>query len=548
MSRKIYHLTFVIVSLLYICPSAYAQSVDDGKKLLKNESFTKAVQVFKSLAIQNNNAEAWYYLGETYFGKGNLDSAKIAYQNSIQSKSDFGLNYAGLAKVFYVKNNTLEGDKNIAEAIKIADEKNVKVLQAAADAYINGGKDLSIKAKDILDQAMAVTKKNKKKDKMNYILLGDMYNVENNGSAAVENYKKAIDIDSSAEAFVRIGKIFEIIRNYSEAELSYQQAMKVEPDYSVAYKGMAELMYTLAQMAQRDKNQDPKLKYDQAIANWKKYIELSENTPENQKRLINYVYKSKDYKTATDLINTSLREDPNNLYMLHMLAYSYSELNDDKNGIPAFSKYFSVAKDSDILISDYEYNVKLLTKAGQDSLAIILLQKAVNMDTSKTELHGNIAALYFKTKNWTKVIEEYNIKLQKTGTLTPREYFDLGRAYYFNKRFVEADTSFAMLVKAEPDLATGYLFRARTNASLDSTSEKGLAKPFYEKLLTLIESDTAKYRREIVESYSYLGFYSYLQKDIPLAKSYYQKVLVLDPENPQAKEAVKKLGHEKDRK
>src|ERR1035437_10383218 len=59
------------------------------------------------------------------------------------------------------------------------------------------------------------------------------------------------------------------------------------------------------------------------------------------------------------------------------------------------------------------------------------------MDTSKTELHGNIAALYFKTKNWTKVIEEYNIKLQKTGTLTPREYFDLGRAYYFNKSFVE---------------------------------------------------------------------------------------------------------------
>jgi tetratricopeptide (TPR) repeat protein len=64
----------------------------------------------------------------------------------------------------------------------------------------------------------------------------------------------------------------------------------------------------------------------------------------------------------------------------------------------------------------------------------------------------------------------------------------------------------------------------------------------------LIENDTAKYRREIVEAYSYLGYYAYLQKDIPLAKSYYQKVLVLDPENPQAKEAVKNLGHEKNRK
>jgi tetratricopeptide (TPR) repeat protein len=535
MSSKIPRLFFVVIPLLYIFSSAYAQSVVDGKKLLKNESFTKAIQVFKSLAIQNNDPEAWYYLGETYFEKGNIDSAKLSYQNGIQSKSGFGLNYAGLANVFYNAKNIPEGDKNIDEALKIADEKDVKVLQAVAHAYINAGKDLSIKAKDILDQAIAVTKKNKKKDKMNYILLGDMYNVENNGSAAVENYKKAIDIDSSAEAFVGIGKIFEVIRNYGEAELSYQQAMKVEPDYSVAYKGMAELMYSLH-------------KYDQAIDNWKKFINLSENTSENQKRLINYIYLSKDYKAASDLINTSLTNDPNNLYLLHMLAYSYSELNDEKNGIPAFTKYFSVAKDSDILISDYEYNAKLLTKTGQDSLALIQLQKASKMDTSRTDLHNNMAVLYFKTKKWNNVIEEYNIKLQKTGTLTAQEYFDLGRAYYFTKRFTEADTSFAMLIKAKPDLATGYLFRARTNASLDSLSEKGSAKPYYEKLLTLIENDTAKYRREIVESYSYLGFYSYLQKDIPAAKSFFQKVLVFDPENPQAKEAVKKLGHEKDRK
>ena len=535
MPRKIYHLTFVIISLIYICSFSYAQSIDDGKKLLKNESFTKAVQIFRSLAIQNNNPEAWYYLGETYFGKGDIDSAKLAYQNGIQIKPDFGLNYAGRAKVFYNAKNISEGDNNIDEALKIDDEKDVKVLQAVANAYINAGRDLSIKAKDILDLAIAATKKNKKKDKMNFILLGDMYNIENNGSAAVENYKKAIDIDSSAEAFVGIGKIFEVIKNYGEAELSYQQAMKVEPDYSVAYKGMAELMYSLH-------------KYDQSIDNWKKYIELSENTSENQKRLINYVYKSKDYKTAADLINTSLKDDPHNLYMMHLLAYSYSELNDDKNGIPVFSKYFSAAKDSDILISDYEYYAKLLTKTGQDSLAIIQLQKASNIDTSRVDLYGNMAVLYFKGKKWDNVVEEYNIKLKKAGNLNAQEYFDLGRAYYFNKKFVEADTSFAMLVKSKPDLPTGYLFRARVKASMDPTSEKGLAKPFYEKLLTLIENDTAKYKKEIVEAYSYLGYYHYLQNDIPTAKNYFQKVLVLDPENPQAIEAVKKLGHEKDHK
>jgi tetratricopeptide (TPR) repeat protein len=536
MSHKSSYILFALISLVYLASSGFAQSIDDGKKLLKNESYVKAAATFKSLTIQGNNPEAWYYLGETYFEKGSLDSAKIAYQNGIQSNSDFGLNYAGLAKVFYQGKNIEEGDKNIAEALKIADEKNVRILQAVADAYINGGKEISLKAKEVLDQAIAVTKKNKKKDKMNFILLGDMYNAGNNGSAAVENYKKAIDIDSSAEAFVSIGKIFEVIKNYGEAELSYQQAMKVDPSYSVAYKGMAELQYTLRQ-------------YDKAIENWKKYIDLSENTPENQKRLINYVYKSKDYKSAADLINTFLQADPMNTYMLHMLAYSYTQLNDDKNGIPAFNKYFSVAKDSEIVESDYEYFSTLLKAAKQDSLAIIQLQKAIKMDTTRTaELSGNMAVLYFKLKKWNNVIDAYNTKLKITGNLNAQEYFDLGRAYYLDSNWVNADSAFSKLVQAKPDLIQGYVWRARTNAQLDISSEKGLAKPFYEKVVALGEKDSVKFKNDLLDAYHYLGYYYYLQKDNSAAKSWFQRALGLAPDDPTALEAVKKIGHEKDRK
>lgn len=536
MSRKIYHLSFLIISLLFIYSSASGQSIDIGKKFLKNESFSKAEQDFKSLATQNNDPEAWYYLGETYFEKENFDSAKIAYQNGIKSKSDFGLNYAGLAKVLYNEKNIPEADKNIAEAMKIADEKNVKILQAVADAYINGGKDLSIKAKDIIDQAIAATKKSKKKDKMNFILLGNMYNVENNGSAAVENYKKAIDIDSSAEAFVSIGKIFEIIRNYGEAELSYQQAMKVEPDYSVAYKGLAELMFT-------------EHKYSEAIDNWKKYIALSENTPENLKRLINYVYLSKDYKSAIELINEFLQNDSRNSYMLHMLAYSYTQLNDVNNGIPAFNKYFSVAKDSEIVESDYEYYSKLLVTAKQDSLAIIQLQKAISMDTSKTaELSGNLAGEYFKLKKWDNVISSYNTKIKLTGGLSPKEYFDLGRAYYLDSNWVQADSAFSKITQAQPELIIGYVWRARSNAQLDISSEKGLAKPFYEKVVSIGEKDSLKNKADLLDAYHYLGYYYYLQKDNATAKSYFQRALMLSPDDPVALDAVKNIGHEKEHK
>jgi tetratricopeptide (TPR) repeat protein len=509
--------------------SIQAQSIDDGKKFLTNQSYVKAVETFKTIAAQTNSPEAWYYLGETYFEKGNFDSAKIAFQKGIDVKPGFGLNYAGLAKVLFNLKNESDGEKNVAEALKIADEKDIKLIQSVAEAYISGSKDLSVKAKDLLDQAIALTKKAKKKDKMNFILLGDMYNVENNGSAAVENYKKAIDIDSSAQAFVSIGKIFEIIKNYGEAEISYNYAIKVDPTYSRAYKGLAELKYAL---------RPPQ--YESAIENWKKYIQYSEESPENTKTLINYIYLSKDYKTAADLINNVLQRDPKNKYMLHMLAYSYTQMNDSKDGIPVFEKYFASAKDSDIIISDYEYYSKLLIDSKQDSLAVLQIKKAVKMDTSRADLHGNIAVSCFKIKNFDCVIDEYNIKLKMTGSLSAQEFLFLGEAYYFKNNLILADSAFASLIVTKPDLILGYIWRARMNASIDSTSEKGLAKPFYEKIITMA-TDTVKYKKDLVDAYHYLGFYYYLQKDECQAKGYYQKVLYIIPDDKAAIEAVKKL-------
>jgi tetratricopeptide (TPR) repeat protein len=529
MSKKIFHLSyFAIMAVMFLYSSVLAQSIDDGKKLLRNESFIKAVETFRTIAGQSNTPEAWYYLGETYFEKKVFDSAKIAFQKGIEVKPDYGLNYTGLAKVIFSSKNITDGEKNIAEALKIADDKDVKLIQAVSEAYIKGGKDLSVKAKDLLDQAINLTKKAKKKDQMNYILLGDMYNVENNGSAAVENYKKAIDIDSSSQAFVSIGKIFEIIKNYGEAELSYNQAIKVDPAYSRAYKGLAELKYALRQ-------------YEPAIDNWKKYIQYSEDSPENTKTLINYIYLNKDYKAAADMINIVLQHDPNNTYMLHMLAYSYTQMNDYKNGIPIFVKYFSSAKDSEIIIPDYEYYSKLLTDNKQDSVAVIQLQKAVKMDTSRFDLHANIAVLCFKMKNWDCVISEYNSKLQMTGSLGGQEYFDLGRAYYFKGSLIYADSAFSKLIQAKPELIIGYIWRARINAQLDSTSEKGLAKPFYEKVISMAKSDSVKYKKDLIDAYHYLGYYFYLQKDECSAKINYQQVLFLAPDDQASLEAVKKL-------
>ena len=54
-------------------------------------------------------------------------------------------------------------------------------------------------------------------------------------------------------------------------------------------------------------------------------------------------------------------------------------------------------------------------------------------------------------------------------------------------------------------------------------------------------ADNGKFKKELIESYQYLGYYYYLQEDNAKSITYWQEVLKLDPENKQATEVIKQL-------
>ena len=92
-----------------------------------------------------------------------------------------------------------------------------------------------------------------------------------------------------------------------------------------------------------------------------------------------------------------------------------------------------------------------------------------------------------------------------------------------------------------PDLAVAYFWKARVNTNFDPESKLGLAKPFYEQFIEKAAADNGKFKKELIESYQYLGYYYYLQEDNAKSITYWQEVLKLDPENKQATEVIKQL-------
>ena len=90
------------------------------------------------------------------------------------------------------------------------------------------------------------------------------------------------------------------------------------------------------------------------------------------------------------------------------------------------NNYFKI-KSAEFLPSDYENYADLLSKTGNEMLALDYLAKVVELDSSRKDILGKMSVIYFKNKNWDGVINS----LTEKENLTAQEYFDLSKAYIF---------------------------------------------------------------------------------------------------------------------
>ena len=109
------------------------------------------------------------------------------------------------------------------------------------------------------------------------------------------------------------------------------------------------------------------------------------------------------------------------------------------------------------------------------------------------------------------------------------------------KYLFKADSLFAIVKERVPDSHLGSLWQARTQSQLDPETEQGLAKPYYESCIPILEKNKEKYSNELTECYRYLGYYYYLKQDMDNSKIYWNKILSIDPSNATAQEALKNI-------
>jgi tetratricopeptide (TPR) repeat protein len=513
-------------------------------------------------------------------------SAKEVYQKGVEANSNDPLNYIGLAKVaFFLGDEKSAVDMRSKAKSFLLPYKNIKkivppakdyayTLAKIAESYIKDDKVDTSLALPLIREAIKIDNKNRDV----YLIAGDIYILVNDGSKAISFYNQAQFADpQSPTANMKIGNIYVKGKALQVAIPYFEEAIKLNTNYAPAYRELGQL-YLLAQ------------RFDQSKEYFKKYLDLTAGNIPAKTRYVNALFYAKDYEGVIKNVEEIFAVDKSRTYMNRIAGYSSFEKTppDYEKALSYMETLFKTVAPERILWKDYQYLARILVKknqnypkmvdelnslkqqlekekskysssstaekakmkAGIDNLtnkvstlekdilsadaeidkAFDAYSKELVMKPKDRALLSEIASAYnnFRryegvAKTLTKMIDPANEKLE--------DYMQIGRAYHNGEKYKTADSVYNVILQKSPNYVPAYLGIARTYSKMDPDTKLGLAKPKFEKLIDIAQTDSVKNDSEIMEALGYLSYYHMMTENYGKSKDYYNRMINLSPNN-----------------
>ncbi|MCX6226703.1 MAG: hypothetical protein NTV01_18470 [Bacteroidia bacterium] len=537
------------LAALLILAAGMALQAQSPARLAEMGQVKRAKQAYLKMynSGQTNEPDLYYNLGKLYLNTDQPDSAALFFRKGTQLDQKNPVNWIGLARYYYQADDSVKAKANLKTATQVA-RNNQNYALAMAEMYMQpkpGRPDL---AEQFIDKALA----QKSNNPGAHILKGD--HLLNNGAAgeAANEYKQAMYYDKhNPVTYYKAGIVYAKGRIYQEAINSMQKAIACDSGFIPAYRELGEI-YLLFD------------KYKLAREAYDKYMSLIEPDTRDLIRYGSILVLDRDFESALRIINKLKENNIQDPKVLRIQAYTDYETGHYDTGLAEIRAFFDKAGPGEPMAADYEYYAQLLKKNNLDSLAIPQYLKAIEVDSTRKVLYEEVAKTCEKVRNYPGAAHYYEMNLVNKEP-TQVDYFKIGRLYYLttsNKITADsilrasyidqASQNFGKVCEMSPTNHLGWFWEARTQALKDPESSAGLAKPFYEKALTIMESSPEKFKKEITEALKYLGYYHYLRfeqaslqakkEEIPVFRDssslYWNRIIVIDPADKQATDAL----------
>lgn len=501
-----------------------AQDVQEINRLLEYRRYETAKQKAAAMVeADRNNGVYRYWLAQVY---SNAKDSAALVNMQLPSTGDAWMKLAQ-GNILLAKGDVGGARILFDEAIGNRRKKDPAVVAAAARTNIyntNGDRNYAI---DLLHQLI-------KKDRHNpelYTMLGDAWFRLKNGSEAYTAYQDALKADPSyAPALFELGKIFATQNNESLYLKYYTDAVQVDPAFAPAWY---ELYY---QFYHKD--------IGKAYDYYTKYLAVADRKASDEYQLTDLLYLTRQYdKAISKATQLLLQKDADNR-LNKLLAYTYKAKEEPGKAIGYMLRYFNNGADTSYLLKDYETMADIYQKAGKPDSATSWYIRALPIvrDSSvMVKYYKKLADHYKQKKDYANQAIWAGNYYRYSNRVTNVDLFNWGIACYMAGDYRNADSVFGAYSVKYPDHVFGPYWQARANAAIDTTMTLGLAVPYYEKMISIAEKDTASAtnKRYLAEAYGYIATYvANEKKDYPAAIDYFEKLLEVDPGNADAKKYI----------
>ena len=525
--------------LLSVC--VVAQSLEEGKQMLRYGRLVKAEEYFEKLVQANpNDPQANYWLGQLYLNDNpvKLAKAKELYSKALMATNQNPLLLVGMGHVELIEKKNAEAKQRFEQAIAATKNKknknfgDVEILEAIGIANAMGDdKTGEIDyALEKLGQAAQLDPKNPHVNiaaGMIHLKRGGEY-----GGPAKSEFEKAIDkAPNYGRSYYRIGKIFESQRNTEMFLQYYNKAVEMDSKFAPAFLSLYQYYEN------RDINK-AKEYLDKFVAN---------NDPNIETAFFQaaYLFRAGKYQESLDkvkAIEAGLKQGEKFPKAFKLYAYNFDRLGDSVQARDYMEKFVQQSNPADLTGEDYAEMATLYLKfPGMETKADELVDRAVALDTVKEnqmKYMQELAGAYQKAGNWLGTYKWLNrvdaINTNKTATT----FYYLADASYKSKQFQASADVAARYIIAYPEQIQGYFLQKRAAVAADTDTSVGTAIPAIDQYSQFMMKDTATYKGRIMENLSYKIYYYVLRsKEYQKAIDACNAILAIEPGNEYATRA-----------
>jgi tetratricopeptide (TPR) repeat protein len=256
-----------------------------------------------------------------------------------------------------------------------------------------------------------------------------------------------------------------------------------------------------------------------------------------------YLFRSGQYQESLNKAKAMENGTCRDYWSLKLLyAYNYDRLGDTIQARDNIMSFMNSAPKDKVLGEHYIFAANALKKvAGSENDAINFLNKALESDTvrlNRVQYMDTIAALYKKQGRHDQRIEW----LRRSYNLNPKPSdFDLYNwtdAAISARNYTLADSLAGVYIQKRPDQEYGYSLRVRAAKASDRDST-GAAFTAVDEYINFLSKDPEKNKAKMLNQYYYMASVaSDKMKDYPKAISILERILLVDPQNTFATQAL----------